>query len=460
MMLQLFKTKPGIVCACAAGLFISIFLFTSCASGDKGVDKKSGQDSAYKILTLPSPGPLSQADSLQIANKCQSFYDTILKPRGFNGGIVVAKNGHIVFERYTGTGHIPGNDPITDTTAFHVASVSKTFTAMAVLKLAEEGKLNIDDELSKYFPKFNYPGVTIRNLLSHRSGIPTYDHFMAAMGWDPNQWMTNLDLFSWITVNKSLMLDVGTPNTRFTYSNTNYALLAILVQVVSGKTYPEYLKYTFFGPLQMNHTFVFEPKDTLRVIPSYDWRGRIFPFGYMDGIVGDKNIYTTCRDLLIWDRALKSGLLFKEGTLKEAYAPYSNEKPGIKNYGLGWHMNIFPNGKKIIFHNGLWHGNNAVFMRLLDEDATIILTGSKTTRAVYAAKQLANIFGQYDIPEEEEEGEQTTRQADSLKMPQPLLPVTENPLFKKRLSKKDSLLQEMLKDQHREKMIQDAKKLN
>ena len=154
-------------------------------------------------------------------------------------------------------------------------------------------------------------------------------------------------------------------------------------------------------------------------------------------------------------------MLFKEETLREAYAPYSNEKPGIKNYGLGWHMNIFPNGKKIIFHNGFWHGNNAVFMRLLDEDATIILTGNRKTKAIYAAKQLANIFGDYNIPEEEEENEQA-KTNDSLNIPpvnkSMILPNPE--LRRPKLSKKDSALQELLKDKYREQIIEKGKKLN
>ena len=115
----------------------------------------------------------------------------------------------------------------------------------------------------------------------------------------------------------------------------------------------------------------------------------------MDEVYGDKNIYSTPRDLLIWHRALSSDMLFTAATLQEAYAPYSNEKPGVKNYGLGWRMNSYPNGKKVIFHNGWWHGNNASFIRLQDEDATIIVLGNRFTYKVYKAYQLVNCFGDY-----------------------------------------------------------------
>ena len=155
------------------------------------------------------------------------------------------------------------------------------------------------------------------------------------------------------------------------------------------------MRKTFFQPLRMTNTYVFTLADTSRKISSYDWRGRVIPINHLDQAYGDKNIYSTPRDLLVWDRALSSDALFKPATLETAYTPYSNEKPGIKNYGLGWRMNIYPNGKKMIFHNGWWHGSNSVFIRLLDDDATIIVIGNRYTSAVYQARRLANIFSYY-----------------------------------------------------------------
>jgi hypothetical protein len=108
---------------------------------------------------------------------------------------------------------------------------------------------------------------------------------------------------------------------------------------------------------------------------------------------------------LQWDRALTSGLIFKPETLEQAYAPYSNEKAGSRNYGLGWRMTVYPDGRKIIYHNGWWHGCNAAFIRLIQNSATIILISNKFNRGVYRSKVLANIFGEYYGTEEEEEGE-------------------------------------------------------
>jgi CubicO group peptidase (beta-lactamase class C family) len=353
-------------------------------------------------VTLPPNELVPEAEVRRIQVNCENWYNGLLKNSGFNGGILVAKNGNIVFEKYKGDIHIGKKDSITDSTAFHIASVSKTFTAMAVLKLMQEGKCNLDDEFSKYLLTFNYPGVTIRSLLNHRSGLPNYIYFMEDLHWDKKVFMTNQDIFDWMVNRKNEIRNISSPNTHFTYCNTNYALLALLIEKISGITYPKYLKTTFFQPLNMNHSFVYTIADSARANPSYDWRGIRIPDNFLDHVYGDKNIYSTPRDLLIWDKALRSNLFFGPTTLEQAYTPYSNEKPGIRNYGLGWRMNIYPDGKKMIFHNGWWHGNNAVFIRLLEENATIIVLGSRFTHTVYKAKNLVNIFNNYFVPDEDE----------------------------------------------------------
>lgn len=106
---------------------------------------------------------------------------------------------------------------------------------------------------------------------------------------------------------------------------------------------------------------------------------------------------------MIWDKALNTNTIFADSTLLEAYQPYSNEKPGVRNYGLGWRMNIYPDGKKMIYHNGKWHGNNAAFIRLIEDSATIIVLGNKINRNIYHAREMAEMFGNYMGGAEEEE---------------------------------------------------------
>ena len=177
------------------------------------------------------------------------------------------------------------------------------------------GKLNIDDPFNKYFPSFNYPGVTIRTLLNHRSGLPNYVHFMENMGWDKRIKITNEDILNFLIIKKKSIQNVGKPGKGFSYCNTNFALLALLIENVSGKKYSDYLQETFFTPLQMNHTFLYN-KDSGNVTMSYDYKGKLIPFNFLDYVYGDKNIYSTPRDLLTWDRALTEGNLFNKKTLE------------------------------------------------------------------------------------------------------------------------------------------------
>ena len=385
-------------------LLISI-IAASCESAPGSKNANIHKDSI--LISLPVAKPISSAEFRRINTACEQWYDSVLRPGNFNGGILVAKNGGIIFEKYCGTGHIGGADTITANTPTHIASVSKTFTAMAVLKLVQDGKIQLDAEFSKYFPSFNYPDVTIRNLLNHRSGLPNYLYFMDELGWERKAYMNNQDVFDYLVNRKAELTNISSPNTHFTYCNTNYALLALLIEKISGISYPQFIKQNFFDPLQMKNSFVFTPADSAKVNPSYDWRGGMVQLTSLERVYGDKNIYTTPRDLLKWDRVLRTNLLFKPEILEQAYTPYSNEKPGIRNYGLGWRMSIYPDGKKMIYHNGWWHGNNASFIRLIDEDVTIILMGNRFCRGTYKAKNLVNTFNPALHQDVEDETENT-----------------------------------------------------
>lgn len=370
-----------------------LFIFFSCKNNKQ--ETVAYEEEPVARIDLPAPGNVEAAEKNRLVNACQLWYDSMLKPSVFNGSMIVAIKGNIIFEKYKGSNPLGGADSIDENTPFHIASVSKTFTAMCILKLWQDKLINIDEPYSKYFPAFNYPGVTIRTLLNHRSGLPNYLYYMEKLGYKDSAAISNQQVLDILISHKNSLENIGTPDKHFSYCNTNYVLLALLVEKISGKPYPEFLKRNIFDPLGMQHSFVFTPADSNRITPNYDWKGGRNADNFLDHVYGDKNIYSTPKDLLIWDRALASGLLFTPATMQQAYAPYSNERPGIKNYGLGWRMNTYPNGKKVIFHNGWWHGNNAAFIRLADEDATIIVLGNRYCRAIYKAYQLVNSFSNY-----------------------------------------------------------------
>ena len=382
---------------------LSLIIITGCSQKDK---QKSSIKKEQTVLTydIPAASKLNESEIDQIKRAVQLFYDTTLGASGFNGGIIVAKGGNIIFENYKGSVNLDGEDSMVASTPLHIASVTKTFTAMAVLKLQQDGKLNIDDSLTKYFPDFNYPGVTIKTLLNHRSGLPNYLYFMEKVGWPTDSIMQNNDILKWLIERKPFIKDIGPADKKFNYSNTNYAMLALVIEKVTGKTYPAFMKENIFDPIGMKNSFVHFLGDGKIRSKSFDWRGREIPDNNLDAVYGDKNMYSTVGDLLLWDRVLKDTIFLKKNTLETAYMPYSNERPGIKNYGLGWRMNIYGEDKKIIFHTGWWHGNNAIFIRLLKEDATVIVLSNRFARSVYTSKILVNIFGNYfDAVEEDAE---------------------------------------------------------
>ena len=349
--------------------------------------------------TNASPsGSIPHSTLSRYINEVERFYDKALDHPSFNGAFLVAKNGQIIVEKYKGFADLQKKDSLKSHHAFHIASVSKTFTAMAVLKLFEEGRVQLDDPLEKYFPEFPYEGITVKMLLNHRSGLPNYAYYLEKHKWDKKVSISNQDVLqSLYTFKPGLEFTSGK---RFAYCNTNYALLALIIEKVTGLPYHQYLKTTFFDPLEMKDTYVYTRADSARAMPSYEYNGRKWGFDYLDLVYGDKNIYSTVRDLLKWDQALYSTKLFSQSTLDSAFTPYSFEKPGVKNYGLGWRMFCYPNGRKIVYHNGWWHGNNSVLTRLIQDSATIIVLGNKRNNRIYRVKPLFEIFSHYNGNEE------------------------------------------------------------
>lgn len=345
--------------------------------------------------------------------------DSSFKAGTLNGSILIAKNGELIYERHEGFERYRSKkDSIQKNSPFHLASVSKTLTATGILKLCQEGKLKIEDPVANYLAGFPLPDITIKTLLNHRSGLPNYVHYMERLGWDRKKRITNQDVLDFL-VTRHDEIDIRRADRGFSYSNTNYALLALIIEKTSGLSYPEYMKKTFFEPLGMNDSYVFSIADSARSMPSYYYGGRQYAFDYLDLVYGDKNIYSTTNDLLKFDRALYDDNFLGKNLLEAAYSAYSFEKPGTHNYGLGWRMLLLKNGKKIIYHNGWWHGNRTAYYRLIDEKVTIIALCNNDSKRIYSVKKLADLFGPYlQTGDKDDDGEgqglvQNTRKTNS-----------------------------------------------
>ncbi len=351
------------------------------------------------LLPIVTPGSSSNAlPSNYLTTKQQQiekFYNKTWSKNSMNGGFLVAKEGHVLFEKYQGVASKEKKTEITSETPIHIASVSKVFTATAILKLVDGGKLQLENKVTDFFPSFPYAKITVRTLLNHRSGLKNYAYFTNRKEvWDSHKTLTNQDVLNILTKYK-IPLEFAT-DTRFSYSNTNYALLALIIEKVTGFTYPEAMSKIIFEPLGMKNTYVFKMKEDINsATPSYRASNQRFAFDFLDGIYGDKNIYSTPRDLLKLDLARRSGHFLNPNLEAQVYKGYSNEHKGTKNYGLGIRMIEWENGESFYFHNGWWHGNTSAYITLGKEKVTIIALSNKFTHTTYMVRNLAALFGNY-----------------------------------------------------------------
>lgn len=351
--------------------------------------------------------PVSPAYKLETAEMVENYYRKNINKGNFSGGFLMAKNGEVIYEDYTGYANYSTKDEITWKTPMHVASVGKVITSVSVLRLVDKKLIDLDQKVNFYLEGFPYEAVTVRNLLSHRSGIPYYGNFTAITGmWNTKQTITNKDVLELLKT-KNIKLDFK-PDTKFTYCNTNYVLLALIVEKVTEKSFQEALKNLIFEPLRMHNTFVFDDiknKDT--VTQSYHANNKKMHWDYLDGTYGDKNIYTTPRDLLKLDKALYSSAFLSKNMKAQMFKGYSYEKAGANNYGLGFRM-IEPKdgeGDKYTFHNGWWRGNKTSYVTLQKDTITIICFNNKNSALAYKTKQLAGKLGNFPFIKQESSDE-------------------------------------------------------
>lgn len=392
-------------------LFSFVFFFVACQT----VSEQNAQasppmvppDNAFSTVKLDFSDTTSPEGQILI-RKLDSFYRREVNG-GFNGSVLVGYKGKIMYERYFGYCNKSENTLLCAQNPSQLASTSKPFTATAILWLHQNKYLNIDAPVQKYLKDFPYPEITIAMMLSQRSGLPDYTK-MGNRYWKSSEPMYNEDLLQILAKNKPKLN--SRPNTRFEYSNTNFAMLARVIEEVSKMPYKQFMKEFIFEPLGMKQTFVYDPADRSKidgkVTQSYQYNWSVYKETNEDGVYGDKGIYSTVEDMYRWDQSFYKHILLNEKTLRMAYTGYSNERAGIKNYGFGWRMLNFNDGYQIIYHNGWWHGNNTVFYRFVKDNFTIIVLGNKYNSKIYShAKSIYGIVknsGEHTDMEWEEAG--------------------------------------------------------
>lgn len=350
-----------------------------------------------ELLEVKPPITASQMNTLD------SLLAKVMKNYRFNGNALVAIDGYPVFEYSNGYADMYKKIPIDLNTTFQIASVSKGFTAMSVLMLYECGELDINDTVTKYIPTFPFDNITIKQLLQHTSGLQNYMYFVDHY-WDSDKPITNEDVLTLINTH-SPQLNFR-PGSRHLYNNTGYAILALLVERVSGKRFYQFVKDEIFDPLDMNHTYAWnkEVTDTITNTASgFTRRGRhyrLFAHNPLDEVLGDKSVYTTVGDLLKWDQALYTNILISDSLLKAAFTPTKTSRGRLSKYGYGWRLNEI-DGKKVIYHNGLWNGFTATLTRYVEDKMTIILLNNTNAPVASIVKQMYNVLDkELDFEEE------------------------------------------------------------
>jgi len=317
---------------------------------------------------------------------------------GFSGSVLVAKDNQILLAKGYGMADKNKGIPFTAETVSTIGSITKQFTGAGILKLRMMGKLSVKDPISKYFP--NVPDdkkeITLHHLLTHTAGFP------GALGPD----------FDPITREEFIKLAMGTPlkrepGTLYEYSNVGYSLLGIIIELVSGKSYEQFLHQNLFKPAGLTHTGYLIPdwdKDNLAhgTRGDNDW-GTLLDHPWLkDGpgwhLRGNGGILSTVKDMYKWHKALEGDLVLGEKEKELYYHPHVREGEGADSfYGYGWALFTTPRNTQLIAHNG---GNpyfSADFLRYMDEDVVIIaLANTNSYRAWKISEALAQVVFGYD----------------------------------------------------------------
>ncbi len=329
----------------------------------------------------------------QKAKELKKYFYHRYKTRGFNGVVLFAENGKIIYEDTFGYANFTLKDTLTPNIKFQLASVSKPFTSYAILLLKQKGKLSLQDSVRKYFPKFPYHGVTIDLLLIHKSGIPEYNYFAEKYWVDKKVPITNSDVIKLMEDNEIIRYYL--PDKKYNYINTNYAVLASIVEKVSGKDFEDFMKEEIFKPLGMINTEIYRKgngHEIKNAATGYYNSFRKAEDTYQNGVVGDKGVYTTVEDLLKFDQELYKGTLVNKENLELAFEPAYKRLYINDNYGYGWRINAADSTNKIVYHTGWWKGFRSYFIRELGKHKTIIVLTNIANRSIFGTKELIDLF--------------------------------------------------------------------
>lgn len=324
-----------------------------------------------------------------VADQVNDLMQRQVENKRFNGSVLLAKHGKVLFNKSYGFAEFDNKTKLGPRSVYQLASVSKQFTAAAIMLLVDREMMSVDDSVSCYYPNFPYPAVTVRQLLNHTSGLPMYfwlvEHKWSKQTPPSNQQVMNLfeehDLGAYFT-----------PGRAFDYSNTGYMILASIVEKVANQSFSNFVNDNIFKPLEMNQTFIYRyTEDRIIDCQLNGYRKgsrKYYRIGgtVNDRVVGDKNVYSTTQDLLKWINGLNSGALLSKELVDQMYTHGTTQRGRLVPYGFGFRLTDL-DGQKLIYHNGRWNGFRTTIRQYTLDNTVIIILEHTSYRGV---SKLAN----------------------------------------------------------------------
>ncbi len=334
----------------------------------------ASKPTAKPVKATPVP---ATTDYQAINDEVDAFFGEFINEKTPGGVVIVLQDGQIIHQAAYGLANLKKKTPLTVNHMFHLASMGKQMTAMAIMMLAEQGKLDYDDPISKYIPEISQFGdtFTIRQVLHHTSGLPDYSDGITDALMKRSDNPTNEDMIAVLHKKRKLL---AAPGDAFYYSNAGYDMLAVLIERVSGESFPDFVQTHIFDPLKMKSTFSLpnkkrraDPLVTISYTGSSD-APEAYPNDPLDNIYGSGSIYSTIGDMALYDEALYGDTLVSQKTYQEALKPATLNDGSVEQYGFGLE---FEKWKKetYVAHSGVWLGFNNDYVRFPQRHFSVIV---------------------------------------------------------------------------------------
>lgn len=338
-----------------------------------------------EVCSIP---PGWDREDLDKVRRVGSFFEKRAERGRFNGTVLFAEEGRILYRGSYGYRNHHTGDSLRSEDPFQLASISKSLTATLILQLWEKDSLSLKDSVSTFFKGWPYEGITVRMLLTHRSGLPNYMYFMEGNG-GPEPY-DNEDVLR--KMKKDTPNVYYVPDYRYNYCNTNYCLLALIAERVTDTNFRTAIRRRIYERAGMKATedrFLKDPEKA--AVKGHNKWGRPIT-EYRNHVVGDKGLWANAEDLYRFDQALRRGLLLADSTLEKAYTPQHRDLYQHDNYGLGWRIDRSKPKDRVVWHNGWWKGFRTYFIRLLEREATIIVLNNNTRGSFLNNRRLIRLL--------------------------------------------------------------------